>query len=167
MEKSVILRNATPTDAMALGNVYCYAWKEGYKNIIPQQFLDSLTVESSAPRPDRINCDNNHVAEYNGQVVGLVNYGQGRDSENNNMGELRSIYVLADFWGKGIAKSLFEEAYSVLQKRGYVGFYLWVLKENYRARRFYEKMGMVCSGEEKTLTIGGKELVESRYIIYF
>ena len=31
---------------MALGNVYCYAWKEGYKNIIPQQFLDSLTVES-------------------------------------------------------------------------------------------------------------------------
>ena len=163
----MILRNATSEDSMALGNVYCYAWKEGYKNIIPQQFLDSLTVENSAPRPDRINCDNNCVAEYNGEIVGLVNYGQGREVENNNLGELRSIYVLADFWGKGVAPSLFKEAYAILQKRGYVGFYLWVLKENYRARRFYEKMGMVCSGDEKTIVIGGKELIESRYVVFF
>ena len=167
MEKAIVLRNATPADAVALGNVYCYAWKEGYKNIIPQQFLDSLTVEKSAPPPDRINCDNNYVAEYDGKIVGLVNYGPGRDAESDNWGELRSIYVLADCWGKGVGRSLFEKAAEVLKERGYAGFYLWVLKENERARRFYEKMGMVCCGDEKTITIGGKELVESRYVIEF
>lgn len=163
----MILRNATSEDSMELGRVYCYAWKDGYKNIIPQQFLDSLTVEKSAPPPDRINFDNNHVAEYDGKIVGLVNYGQGRDAESNNLGELRSIYVLADFWGKGVGRSLFETAYAVLKDRGYAGFYLWVLKENYRARRFYEKMGMVCSDVERTITIGGKGLIESRYVYSF
>ena len=80
---------------------------------------------------------------------------------------MRSIYVLADFWGKGVGRSLFEAASAVLKDRGYDGFYLWVLKENDRARRFYEKMGMVCFDNERTITIGGKELVESRYEMKF
>ena len=163
----VLIRNANSEDSMALGNVYCYAWKEGYKNIIPQPFLDALTVENSAPKPDKINCDNNFVAEDNGNVVGLVNYGQARDKEADNMGELRSIYVLADFWGKGVGRSLFEAASTVLKNRGYDGFYLWVLKENYRARRFYEKMGMVLSDHERTISIAGKKLVESKYEFKF
>jgi len=163
----ILLRNATPEDSIELGKVYCYAWKEGYKNIIPQPFLDSLTVEKSAPAPERINCDNNYVAEDNGKIVGLVNYGQAREKNNDNIGELRSIYVLADFWGKGVGRSLFVAASAVLKDRGYDGFYLWVLKENDRARRFYEKMGMVCSGHVRTIAIGGKELVESRYEMKF
>jgi len=163
----MLIRKATSEDSLALGHVYCNSWKKGYKNIIPQLFLDSLTSENCAPKPERINCNNNYIAEENGSVIGLVNFGEARDKDAGNMGELRSIYVIPEFWGKGVSRELFQAAVSELEKSGYSGFYLWVLKENGRARGFYEKMKMMCSGCERVITIGGKELVESKYIKKF
>ena len=106
------------------------------------------------------------MEEY-GMIICLVNYGEGRDKDTENMGELRAIYVLADFWGKGVGQKLFKAALSEFAKRGYEGFYLWALKENSRARRFYEKMGMHLSDHERIITIAGKELVESKYVMKF
>lgn len=163
----MLIRKATSEDHLALGHVYCNSWKAGYKNIIPQPFLDSLTTENCAPKSERINGNNNYIAEENGTVVGLVNFGAARDKNVENMGELRSIYVLAGFWGKGVSRKLFHAAAMEFAKSGYAGFYLWVLKENYRARRFYEKMGLVLTDCERVITVGGKELVESKYIIKF
>lgn len=40
---------------------------------------------------------------------------------------------------------------------------LWVLEDNGRARRFYEKHGFVCSEECKDEKIGGKKLREVMY----
>jgi hypothetical protein len=39
---------------------------------------------------------------------------------------------------------------------------IWALKENRRARAFYEAMGGVLVGE-KTITIGGAELADVAY----
>lgn len=161
------IRNAVPEDYMSLGYVYCYAWKDGYKNIMPEKFLDSLTVENSAPKPDRIISSNNFVIEENGKIIGVTGFGESRDKDLENMGELMTIYVLSEFWGKEVSNQLFAATYSELKKRGYKGFYLWVLKENYRARRFYEKMGMQLTDEERVIAISGKKLVESKYVINF
>ena len=163
----MLIRKATAEDYLALGHVYCNSWKEGYKNIIPQPFLDSLTAENCAPKPERINCNNNYIAEENKTVVGLVNFGEARDKNSDNVGECRSIYVLPEFWGKGVGRELFQAASLEFKNNGYAGFYLWVLKENSRARGFYEKMEMMCCGCERVITIGGKELVESKYIKRF
>lgn len=161
------IRNAVSEDYMSFGYVYCYAWKDGYKNILPEKYLDSLTVENSAPKPDRIIGSNNFVAEENGKIVGVTGFGESRDKDLENLGELRTIYVLSEFWGKGVSSQLFFAVYSELKKRSYNGFYLWVLKDNYRARKFYEKMGMHLVEEERVITIGGKEFIESKYIIRF
>ena len=126
-----------------------------------------IDAENCAPKPERINCNNNYIAEENGTVIGLVNFGEARDKDASNMGELRSIYVIPEFWGKGISRELFQAAVSELEKNGYAGFYLWVLKENCRARGFYEKMEMMCYECERVITIGGKELIESKYIKIF
>lgn len=150
-----------------MGRVYCLSWQKAYEGIVPQDFLNHLTPENSAPPADRISAGNSRVFEENGEIVGLVNFGVSRTPISENFGELRSIYVLPEHWAKGIGSRLFAEARAELKKAGFDGFYLWVLRDNLRARRFYEKMGMTSANAEKIDSIGGKELVEVKYVYVF
>ena len=56
------------------------------------------------------------------------------------------MYVLSEFCGTGVGQCLMEAALSEL--RSYPAVCLWVLKENGRAIRFYEKCGFRADGEE-------------------
>lgn len=56
-------------------------------------------------------------------------------------GELVSLYGHPDCWGQGYGSVVIEEVLNRLRTAGYPGCFLYVLQENNRARRFYEKHG--------------------------
>lgn len=150
-------------DALSLGEVYCTAWKAAYARIVPQDFLDALTPECCAPLPTQIVAANNFVYKQDGKIVGLVNFGACRDEPDGRTGEIRSIYVLPDCWNLGIGRQLFLAAKDALQKQGYVRWIVWTLADNLRARRFYEKQGMINTMRTRMLQLGGKDLLEVQY----
>ncbi len=155
----MIVRPAKLEDSVTIGKIYCDSWKAAYKGIMPQDHLDALT-----PDDRTINPANYLVLESEeGVVFGLANLGSSRDKERPDWGELRAIYLLPEYWRKGSGTALFQGAEAELGRRGYSRYFLWVLTENARARRFYEKMGMRPSGQEQFLSIGGKEILECRY----
>ncbi|HIV19618.1 MAG TPA: GNAT family N-acetyltransferase [Candidatus Merdivicinus intestinigallinarum] len=155
----MIVRPAKLEDSVTIGKIYCDSWKAAYKGIMPQDHLDALT-----PDDRTINPANYLVLESEeGVVFGLANLGSSRDKERPDWGELRAIYLLPEYWRKGSGTALFQGAEAELGRRGYSRYFLWVLTENVRARRFYEKMGMRLSGREQSFTLGGKELWECRY----
>ena len=162
-----MLRKASENDRFEFGKIYCHSWKEAYKNILPGDYLDSLTPEGCAPKS--VNPKNNFIFEENGTTAGLVNFGTPRDmqTEDRVVGELRALYVLPEFWGKGIGRKLFGAAEKELQSAGYAGFYLWVLGDNMRARRFYAKMKMVNTSTERNIQLAGMELTEVKYTLTF
>lgn len=51
-----------------------------------------------------------------------------------------------------------------LRSRGSSDIYLWVLGDNQQARNFYERSDFVFNGDKMTVNIGGKELIEVRYV---
>ena len=67
------------------------------------------------------------------------------------------------FMGKGFGGALFDRCVSELEEQGFERVILWVLEENSRARRFYERNGFVCTGEYREDSIGGKTLREVLY----
>lgn len=136
-----------------MGQVYCRAWKSAYAGMFPAKFLDSLTDESCAPA--HADPAQNLVAEANGQVVGVVNFGPPREQAAVHVGELRAIYVFPAFWRQGVGKGLLQAALNELKAQGYVGAFLWVLSANERAIRFYEKMGISPIGDERAIHIAG------------
>lgn len=152
-----MIRNGTANDSLPMGRVYCGAWKAAYAGIVPQDFLDALTPEMAAPPAGRITPENSRVYEVGGVVAGLISFAHSGDE-----GEIRSIYVLPEYWKGGIGRKLFSEACRALRDAGCGKVFLWVLTENARARAFYERMGMKPAGEH-TITIAGKELSETRY----
>ena len=155
------IRYLSPEDDLyAVSNVYEQSWKYAYKNIVPQQYLDSIP----AGRWVKQVAENCLVAVENGCIVGTSSICGSRWEKYSTYGEIVSIYFLPEYMGKGYGKLLLERAAGELHKRGFQKLLLWVLEENTRARNFYSKCGFSPSGEVMTDCIGGKELKEVMYV---
>lgn len=63
--------------------------------------------------------------------------------------ELRHFGVHPDRFGTGVADALHAQAIEVMAAAGVRSARLWVLAENHRARRFYERHGWWPDGRER------------------
>lgn len=153
----------TNDDPLEISNIYEQSWKYAYKNIIPQDYLDSIPSGRWANGVNKNGRKDLAVFE-NGSLAGTASICASRWEKHREFGEIVSIYLLPEYMGKGIGRILLQRCIKELQKLGYDKILLWVLEENYRARRFYEKNGFVCSGEYMSDNIGGKDLREVMYI---
>ena len=158
-----MIRPAKQTDVQALGAVYCQGWQQGYAGLMPQFFLDALTPANCAPKPDHIAPDRRFVAEVNGEVVGTITFGKGRDSGSEGFAEIYALYVLPEHWRTGQGSALVRSVVDTVKAQGFSGLYLWTLGDNARARAFCEHLGMMPTGQEREFEIAGSYLPEVQY----
>jgi GNAT superfamily N-acetyltransferase len=109
------------------------------------------------------------------KIVGYASYGPEQDvngtpslspadagSPDACIAELYALYVAPAWWSTGIGRALMERVLSDVLGEGYPRITLWVLEENARARRFYERSGFHVAGEKHVLHgLGG--VIEVRY----
>ena len=133
------------TDAEIRGKAYVAwkSWHEAYPGLVSQEYLDQLPLEKCGKVayawPDRI-----FIAKDGERVIGFLGYGN--REETPEIGEIFSLYVLSEYYGKGVGRMLMDVGLQELKE--YPTVHLWVLKENHRARRFYEKCGFRPDGTE-------------------
>ncbi|MBQ7146344.1 MAG: GNAT family N-acetyltransferase [Lachnospiraceae bacterium] len=133
--------------------VHWKSWQEAYPGLVDQAYLDKLTLEKCEDMAYRWP-ENLLIAKDHERVVGFVGFGD-RGEEAPETGEIFALYVLAEYYGKGVAQQLM--AAGLKQLEAYPQICLWVLKENKRAIRFYEKCGFSPDGEETVSPIIGAE----------
>jgi GNAT superfamily N-acetyltransferase len=66
-------------------------------------------------------------------------------------GWLDGLYVVPSRWGTGLADALHERALEVVRSLGSTSCRLWVLEDNPRARRFYERRGWRENGDTRVV----------------
>ena len=85
--------------------VHWKSWHDAYKGIVDQSYLDSLTLEKceeiALKWPDNL-----LVAKDGDRVVGFVGYGECRDEDLTDTGEIFAIYMLEEYYGSGVGKAL-------------------------------------------------------------
>lgn len=64
---------------------------------------------------------------------------------------LDALYVRPEAWGSGVAARLHDRAVEALRAAGVETARLWVLEENLRARRFYERRGWRPDGTTRVV----------------
>ena len=157
--KIIIKTMETPEEIEGKSLVHWQTWREAYDDLLPPEFQDTMTLDRcrffSQKYPE-----NTLIAMDGKQVVGFISYGNFRD-ETIQAGEIIALYVLKDYYGKGIAQKLMKEALSTLEQ--FSEIFLWVLNENKRAIAFYQKMGFTFDGQEKILDLG-KPITEIRMV---
>ncbi len=134
------------TDGEIRGKAYVHwrAWHEAYPGMVSAAYLNALTPEKCLEMAYRWQ-DNILVAKDGGKVVGFVGFGD-RGDEAPDTGEIFALYVLSGYHGTGVGRLLMEAGLEEL--KAYPRVCLWVLKENARAIRFYEKCGFRPDGAE-------------------
>ncbi len=74
-----------------------------------------------------------------------------------------AIYVHPEHTGRGVGRALLTESVERCSRAGHGRLLLWVLKENGRARRFYERAGFHADGAEEPFEVEGTTVPEVRY----
>jgi len=149
-------------DRSAISKIYEESWKYAYKNIVPQDYLDSIPDGQWASCIEQGNRKNLAVVQ-DGKIIGTSCFGKSRMAEMDGFGEIISIYFMPEYMGKGYGRLLLQAVTGELKKMGFDKVVLWVLEENQNARLFYEKCGFVQAERCLLSNIGGKELKEVQY----
>jgi GNAT superfamily N-acetyltransferase len=141
---NISFREATVSDCPAVAKVHVQSWKGSFAGIVPQTFLDKMSVEKRTLAFEAgFSADSYkmYVAEVAGRgVVGFADFGEPREFIGGHEGELYAIYLAPEFQRKGIGERLFHLGVDYFIGSGKDSMYLLALEVS-PYRLFYEKMG--------------------------
>ena len=163
-----MVRAARLADARTIAEIHVAAWRAAYRGMIADEYLASLSVAErtgrwstaiSAPGPAEV-----AVAHLKDEILGFCSFGPTRDAAPPDIAEIYSLNVRPDRWRRGAGRVLCEHAFQQAALREHAAITLWVLKQNEGAQRFYERLGYLPDGAEKTdLELTGDPLHDVRY----
>ncbi|MCU1413496.1 MAG: hypothetical protein JWN80_836 [Microbacteriaceae bacterium] len=141
-----VVRRAELPDAPALARVHLASHLETYSAVIDPAVLTEYSLETregiwASSLERRVN--DVWIAEREGELVGFASAGPSRDDPPDPPQELWSLYLLQAEHGSGTGQALLDAAIADQPSS------LWVLAQNPRARRFYERNGFALDGTEK------------------
>ncbi|MFC9584264.1 GNAT family N-acetyltransferase [Streptomyces yangpuensis] len=166
----VRVREMDEADIEAVSAIRVRGWQAAYAGIVPQSYLDAMTVEEDTDRrrqwfnrPGRESRD--LVAVGDRGPVGWVCFGPPRGGipGAGRVGEVYALYVAPDRIGTGIGRGLLDAAHAAMKGQGVETSALWVLRDNLRARRFYERAGYGADGGTQDDVYDDVTLAELRY----
>ncbi|WP_240661105.1 MULTISPECIES: GNAT family N-acetyltransferase [unclassified Streptomyces] len=164
------VRPMTVDDCARVAGIRAGGWRHAYRGLVPQPYLDRMDIAADAGRHrarllSRDGGRGDLVAEgEGGAVVGWAAFGPYRDGEvRTDDAELYALYLDPGHIGRGVGRTLLAEVTRRCAAAGHRDMYLWVLKENARARRFYERAGFGADGAEEPFEVDGVAVPEVRY----
>lgn len=166
------VRAATSADAAEVARVHVASFRSAHRNMLPDEFLDALSVESREEMWRRmlIERPETHflfVSVDGERIIGFAAGGpptddQPANSELDYAGKIYTIYLLPEAQGQGAGRGLLERVLAEFRSREQYPVFLWVLKENLQARGFYEHMGGKLV-EEKQEEFSGQPTTQVAY----
>ena len=168
----VVIRAGSAADAAPIAAVQRESWFAAYAGIIPDEIIDRVTApddgarvrQSFRTRP----WQRMIVATPDDEQAGVVGYASfgpetdmlstpwphplSTDGEDGRVAELYALYVRPAWWSTGTGRTLMQRVLARSAGAGFSSITLWVLRDNRRARRFYERAGFAPDGATNVLT---------------
>lgn len=156
---TVTIRDAAPEDADAIADLHVRACQVACRGIVPDTVLDHPDHERSrhdwwqhrldvGPNPAGDLPNRIFVGEMRERVVGFGHAGHPSHETDIEHGEIHAIYVHPDAWGTGAADALMAACLAELRTRCTFAESS-VLRDNPRARRFFERTGWSLVVDQK------------------
>jgi GNAT superfamily N-acetyltransferase len=182
----VVIRAGSAAHAAQIAAVQREAWFAAYEGVIAPEVIDRVTTPDNGARVRQsfrtrpwqrmlVAVDPAAVDPAASGTVGYASFGPEMDvlnapwphpltadGEGGRVAELYALYVRPAWWSTGTGHALMEKVLARSAAAGYRSITLWVLRDNQRARRFYERAGFAPDGATNVLTgLGG--VIEVRY----
>ena len=147
-----MIRQANKQDISRIAEIIVFGKRVAYRPIFENDYVsfNELQVvrlyEEYKNNPDRLD---GMLLYDDGIIKGIIN----GHSIGDKTIEITDFYVEPFFVGQGIGTLLIKYLIQQVRKKGVHKIVLWVIKDNMKARKFYEANGFVYSG--KTCIIEG------------
>ena len=147
------IRAATSDDAGTLAALHTEGWQQGYRGLLPDDYLDSLDV-ADAERSWASRLANPHglqvlIAEdASGQALGFCSIGRCFDPDAAGAHEIWDAWVSPDARSHGVGGQLLAACLALAPEDSDV--VVWVLAQNQRGRDFYTRHGAVDDGMRRS-----------------
>jgi GNAT superfamily N-acetyltransferase len=138
-----VLRLATPADAVALASAEKAATTAAFVDIFPPDLFPYPEADVLARwqlelgRDDLVTVVDERAGAVTGYAASAYEW-------------LEHLGVVPELWGTGLADDLHDVALGDIAGRGHDHALLWVLEDNARARRFYERRGWRPTGRRSS-----------------
>lgn len=161
---TVLLRPAADDDLPAIGALHFWSRATAYAGIVSPEALRHGSPEALGEwwaERWKWERDTNRltVAVDGATLAGFTYLGPGED---DGVAELHAIHADPAYVGTGVGRELMRDALPALARIGHRAA-LWVLADNARARRFYERGGWAPDGTTRREAIGGEPVDQVRY----
>ena len=138
----------------AMSLIHALGWRDTYVGCVPDEYM---AREITDERWVKVFRENYETGACHGLLlyrddtpVACINYCPARKSNYNRgyeaWGEIASFYAHPAERGRGYGGILFEEVLRRLKRRGFDSAFVFVLRENEKARRFYAAHGFSWDG---------------------
>lgn len=138
IQEPLMIRKATSADAEQIAEIVVEDWKNAYRGIIDDEYLDSMSVEQRY-QIELQRYQKYMVAVVEKEILGF-SWNEIANDEDSDC-EIVALYVRYGKRKSGIGRALLQDSIDFFRKLGKKNMIIWCLKENDAARKFYERMG--------------------------
>jgi ribosomal protein S18 acetylase RimI-like enzyme len=164
---SFLVFPAGPSDAEALARVHVTSWRETYRGLLSDAFLARMSEAGYARRFARslTHPGAGEVTLVAADRTGIVGYAAGGASRSGvrDEAEIATLYILRAAQGQGLGARLMADTARALAAQGAASLMISVLRDNVRARGFYEHLGGEPQTPRREPGPGGQLLYEVAY----
>ncbi len=175
----MVIRSGSAADAAQVAAVQRESWFAAYAGNIAHETIDRVTTPDGGARVRQTfrtrPWQRMIVAVVETGVIGYASFGPEVDvqsapwphpltqaGEQGLVAELYALYVHPAWWSTGTGRALMDWVLARTFAAGFPSIALWVLRDNARARGFYERAGFSPDGASNVLDgLGG--VTEVRY----
>jgi GNAT superfamily N-acetyltransferase len=166
---SLIFRRATGSDAEAIASLHTESWRDAYRGILPESYLEDQIVGERAnlwrSRFSSLGSDRFLVVltESPEELVGFACVLLDEDPQWGAC--LDNLHVLPGWRSRGVGRLLFGRAVRwVMSTQPGGPIHLWVFEANVGARRFYDALGGEVVEHHKKEVQKGIEIPSVLYV---
>ncbi|MBV1849615.1 GNAT family N-acetyltransferase [Catellatospora tritici] len=167
---TVVVRAGGPGDAGLVGRLHAASRRATYRGVLSEAELATITDAQQTAKwslllTTQAETHRLYLAERDEQALGFGYLGPAPADERAapRTGMLNAIHVRPGEIGTGVGRLLMRTCLDAFADRGDTSALLWVVEDNDRARRFYERGGWAPDGVTRRAPLQQALVAQIRY----
>lgn len=160
----ILIEKVSKEDAYILAELKINIWKDVYKNILPEQYLNNLSIEKKAQKylmelQDDVSINIFLIKTNPNNIIGTLRI-RYYYNLNKKCASIEDLYLISAYHAKGFGVAAFKFAVDKAKSQHCNFLTAWIVENNTAARKLATKYGFLETNLIRLHTATGSRLIQ-------